>query len=129
MASMGMPVGMRPVAPVAMRPSAMRPARAVPARPIKPAGLLLPTASADADFGAEVKKLFALLICEGKKPDRPCKSLNTAAAAYHKTYLKPIRAWLKGKRPDPLAATVLYPFSGGDLVSAVTTLGFEARNS
>jgi hypothetical protein len=117
MASAPVMTAMRPARP--MTP-VVKPKRTAPRRVAAAPGLLLGAPSADTDFTAEVKQLFALLTCEGKKPDRPCKSMNTASKAYKRLYLKPIRQWLKGKRPRELPAAVLYPFSGGDLVSALS---------
>jgi hypothetical protein len=76
---------------------------------------------AEAECGAEAKRLFDLLFCEGIAADAHCKKLEGAMERYRKGYREPMRAWLAKERPTNLPSTLLYPFAGGDLVSALSS--------
>lgn len=120
------------------------PARAAdePCEPVKPCevpddGAGPAEASAPADFSAEVKALFAVVSCSGaplpegvdaKAVASFCKAQGQAIAAYRDGYLPRASAFLAKVRPaSGLPTTVVYPFGGGDLLSALTTYP-DARN-
>lgn len=72
------------------------------------------------NLGPEVRRLYDTLFCVGRTPDAPCRKLASAIATYRKRYLTPMRRWLSAHRPAALPDTLLYPFSGGDLLSALS---------
>lgn len=110
--------GQRQVAPrrVAARRVAAGPRRA----PGSTAGLLLGPVPKDADLSAEARYLYGRIVCQGRPADGPCKSLAQAITAYRDSYIKPMRPWLAKRRPAKLPPALLYPFSGGDLISALS---------
>ncbi|MFH2008633.1 MAG: hypothetical protein ABI333_18745 [bacterium] len=119
------PGAMEPTAPrrvdsmAAVKPAVMG-TQPVRPRPVASNGLRLGPIPADADLGPEARRLFDALFCRGRKIDRPCTSLNEAVALYRKNYLAPMRAWLAKRMPQSLPMTLLYPFSGADLLSALS---------
>jgi hypothetical protein len=100
--------------------SRIRPVEKPPARRIAAPGLLLGPAPKSADLTAEARQLYGRIVCQGRAPDGPCKSLDQAITAYRASYLKPMRSWLAARRPKGLPPALLYPFSGGDLISALS---------
>ncbi len=103
-------------------------AAAAPAVPVTHA--MLPPA-APADFIAEARALMRTVTCQGDEPlphafDAEtvagyCKAQSKAIAAYRDRYLPLAAPFLARLRPAGTPATVVYPFGGGDLVSALTT--------
>ena len=99
-------------------PAAVTPAPAAPAE-------------APADFGAEARALFRVVTCQGSAPlpagldvkahEAYCAKQTKAIAAYRDRYLPVAGPFLAKLRPAALPTTVVYPFGGGDLVSALTT--------
>ncbi len=71
-------------------------------------------------MASEARHLLARIACTGRAPDGPCKSLGEAIAAYRTSFLRPMRSWLAVRRPRGLPPALLYPFSGGDLISALS---------
>ncbi len=70
-----------------------------------------------------------------KTVDRHCKEMSDTYAAYHKAWADPARKFIGDLRPADAPKTVVYPFGGGDLVSAlvvypdateITTISLEA---
>lgn len=61
-----------------------------------------------------------MLFCEGQPVDPHCKRLAASMERYRQGYRGPMRAWLAKERPADLPLTLLYPFAGGDLVSALS---------
>jgi hypothetical protein len=113
-----------------------------PCAPVKPCDVPADAgapadASAPADFSAEVKALYAVVSCSGaplppgvdaKAVAAFCKQQGPAIAAYRDGYLPKASAFLAKVRPaSGLPTTVVYPFGGGDLLSALTTYP-DARN-
>ena len=91
-----------------------------------PASLAVP-----ADFVAEARALMRVVTCQGDGDlplglDAPtvaayCKKQSKAIAAYRDRYLPLAGPFLARLRPAGTPTTVVYPFGGGDLVSALTT--------
>lgn len=83
------------------------------------------------DFAEEVKLLYRVVACSGDAPipaplDAPsvevyCTDLQSVIARYQKKYVDVARPFLKELEPADLPKRVVYPFSGGDLVTALTT--------
>jgi hypothetical protein len=83
------------------------------------------------DFSAEAKLLYRVVACSGNAAlpanldpqivDRHCQSLKARMERYRRGYLARARPFLAALRPLPLPDTVVYPFGGGDLLSALTT--------
>lgn len=128
----------RPTAP------APAPAPAPVTGSVTPAG---PRAAGD-DFATQVKALYDLGACGGATPiapidprhagkahDRHCKAMKARYAAYRRRWADTARAFIAELRPAGLPSTVVYPFGGGDLSSAlvvfpdaaeITTISLEA---
>jgi hypothetical protein len=130
--------GQPPASPPAT--GAPKPADA-PCEPVKPCEIPLDDAPAGvpeaaADFTAEAKLLFAVVSCTGaplpagvdaKTVQAFCAQQKRQLAVYRDAYLPKASAFLGRLRPAGLPTTVVYPFGGGDLVSALTTYP-DARN-
>ncbi len=94
-------------------------------------------AAAPADFIAEARALMRTVTCQGDDAlphgfDEAtvaayCKKQSKAIAAYRDRYLPLAAPFLAKLRPAGTPTTVVYPFGGGDLVSALTTYP-EARD-
>ncbi len=88
-------------------------------------------AEAPADFVAEARVLMRVVACQGDAPlpagfDVPthaafCKRQLKSIAAYRDGYLPRASRFLARLRPAGLPTSVVYPFGGGDLLSALTT--------
>jgi hypothetical protein len=84
-----------------------------------------------ADFTAEAKLLFRIVACAGDAPIPPaldprviethCKELEKKTARYKATWIQVAEPFLQKLKPSGLPTTVVYPFGGGDLISALTT--------
>ncbi len=122
---------------IALPPAAGRSAAPPPdpssASPAAPAAAPAPRAgpAADAaDFSADLKLLFGVVACAGA-PLPPnldaaawkdyCKRQGKAISHYRDDYLPKASRFLAKLRPGGLPTTVVYPFGGGDLLSALTT--------
>jgi hypothetical protein len=102
-----------------------------------PAATPAPSAEAPADFAAEARALMRTVTCQGDGPlphglDEAtvagyCKKQQKAISAYRDRYLPVAAPFLARLRPAGTPTTVVYPFGGGDLVSALTTYP-EARD-
>jgi hypothetical protein len=83
------------------------------------------------DFAAEARLLYRVVACgsESRLPSnldpqivaKHCQWLNPRKARYRRQYLARARPFLAGLLPHPLPDKVVYPFGGGDLLSALTT--------
>jgi hypothetical protein len=83
------------------------------------------------DFGAEARLLYRVVACSGnavlpanldpKIIARHCQSLEARMARYRRVYLERAKPFLAALRPSGLPDTVVYPFGGGDLLTALTT--------
>lgn len=87
--------------------------------------------AAPADFIAEARALMRTVTCQGDGPlphgfDEAtvaayCRKQSKAIASYRDRYLPLAAPFLARLRPAGTPTTVVYPFGGGDLVSALTT--------
>jgi hypothetical protein len=83
------------------------------------------------DFIEEAKLLYRVVACTGDDPipadldhtsiDAYCKRLRVSMEMYQKNYVEGAEKFIAELRPSGLPATVVYPFGGGDLLSAITT--------
>ena len=102
-----------------------------PAAGQAPAAAPAPAAEPPADFIAEARALMRVVTCQGelalpaaidpKIHAAFCKRQEKSIAAYRDGYLPTAGKFLAGLRPEGLPPTVVYPFGGGDLLSALTT--------
>ena len=123
-------------------PAHAAPAQVTPASPTP--SPLAPLAPGGADFSAEVRLLFRVVACGGAEPlpaafdaaiaDQHCRWLQERVDPYRNDYLARLTPFFAARRPAGLPTTVVYPFGGGDLLSALatypdglefTTLGLE----
>jgi hypothetical protein len=84
-----------------------------------------------ADFIAQARVLYRVAACgaSGDVPgrfdaavvERHCAELGHAYDEYRKTWVEVARPFLAGLRPKDLPRVAVYPFGGGDLVSALAT--------
>ena len=98
---------------------------------LAPAQAAAPVPEAPADFVAEARALSRVVTCQGEEPlpaglDEAthaayCMRQLKSIAAYRDTYLPVASRFLAKLRPAGLPTTVVYPFGGGDLLSALTT--------
>jgi hypothetical protein len=83
-----------------------------------------------ADFTAEAKLLYRVAACGGSDPvperfdaaviDRHCGLITTKLAAFRTRYFEGVgRAFFAGIVPADAPSVVVYPFGGGDLISAL----------
>ncbi|MEZ4400172.1 MAG: hypothetical protein R3B06_09145 [Kofleriaceae bacterium] len=106
---------------------------AAPAPPVgTPASALAPitpAAPAGHDFLPDAVALQALALChgDGEVPPLPagvharhCARIAATQARYVEAWLTPATAFLAGVVPSDLPTTVVYPFAGGDLATALT---------
>jgi hypothetical protein len=86
-------------------------------------------AAADpAEFIDDAKLLYRIAACGGETPvdaslqktvDRHCKLVMDRIAKFRTMYFDKGRAWFDKVEPPNLPTTVVYPFGGGDLLSAL----------
>jgi hypothetical protein len=93
-----------------------------------------PAAAGDGDgqdFSAEARLIMRVVACTGDQPlpeaiapkvvEAHCRDYQKRIEAYRKTYVGKAMEFLAKLRPQDLPTTVIYPFGGGDLLSALTT--------
>ena len=90
-----------------------------------------PAAEAPLDFTEEAKVLYRVVACgndaalpegmDAKIVEEHCKELHRRADKYKETWIKEASPFIQGLKPSGLPTTVVYPFGGGDLISAITT--------
>ena len=88
-------------------------------------------AEAQLDFTKEAKQLFRVVACAGDEPipegldakviEEHCKELEKRVEKYRSTWVKDAMPFIHDLKPEGLPKTVVYPFGGGDLISALTT--------
>lgn len=88
-------------------------------------------AGAPLDFTAEAKLLYRAVACgdeselpkglDAKLVDAHCKEINRRYAKYRSTWISEAEPFIQALKPTGLPTTVVYPFGGGDLISALTT--------
>lgn len=80
-------------------------------------------------FDQRVKELFRIVACAGDEPlpddlvlivNEHCKAFRPALDVYRK-YVETATPFLTALQPKDLPTNVVYPFGGGDLLSALTT--------
>ena len=84
-----------------------------------------------ADFIADAKVFYRVVACGGTDPipanldaatvDRHCAAMAKRYEDFQKKYAVPAEAFFAKLRPANLPTTVVYPFGGGDLASALVT--------
>ena len=86
------------------------------------------SASPGADFTSDAKLVYRVAACAGDAPvpaplqavvDRHCSDIRPYMDKYRTKYLGEARAWFVAKEPKDLPTTLVYPFGGGDLISAL----------
>lgn len=101
--------------------------------------------SGGTDFAAQVRALYRVAACGGedaiperfsaKTIERHCREMKETYASYRRAWAVPAGAFIGNLRPSDVPKTVVYPFGGGDLVSAlvvypdateITTISLEA---
>lgn len=96
------------------------------------------------ELDAEVRTLFRVAACDGTEldprfdraiVDEHCRALRQALERYRTTWLEPARPFFDQLVPADVPKTVVYPFAGGDLMTAlavfpnlteITTVSLEA---
>lgn len=83
------------------------------------------------DFTPEVKLLYRIVACTGDDPlpanvdpkvvESHCKKITSNMDTYRKNYIEGAQRYIEKLRPAGLPKTVVYPFGGGDLLTALTT--------
>ncbi len=83
-----------------------------------------------AEFEADAKLFYRVVACGGSDPvdasiekvvASHCKWMKSRIAEFKKKFITPASSFFDGVRPSNLPTTVVYPFGGGDLVSALVT--------
>jgi hypothetical protein len=101
--------------------------------------------SAGTDFGPQARAMFRVAACGSDDPiperfsaraiTAHCKEMAEIYTSYKKAWADEARVFIAGLRPKDLPRTVVYPFGGGDLSSALavypdatelTTISLEA---
>lgn len=83
------------------------------------------------DFIAEARVLFRVAACTGDEPlpanldEKPiaayCAKMKQRMSQYESVYIQGAKPFIAEHRPASAPATVVYPFGGGDLLTALTT--------
>src|SRR5947208_11152387 len=94
-----------------------------------PAPTETPAATTGQAFDREARQLFRIVACAGSEPvpealetavEAHCALFRPALDAYRR-YVEGAGPFLTALQPKNLSTTVIYPFGGGDLLSALTT--------
>lgn len=88
-----------------------------------------PVVREGADFIEDAKLLYETVACQDRRKlvddemqkvvDRHCAWVNTQLGEYRAKYIEGGRAFFDEIEPDDIPRTVVYPFGGGDLISAL----------
>jgi hypothetical protein len=83
------------------------------------------------DFAADARLLYRVVACAGADPlpegidaevvKTHCEWMQPKIEAYRKLYVNVAKPYLAKLRPEGLPKAVVYPFGGGDLISALTS--------
>ena len=83
------------------------------------------------DFGPQARQFYRVVACGGSDPlpadmdaamvGKHCDEMAKRYQQFTDTYVTPARAFFAGVRPAAIPTTVVYPFGGGDLGSALVT--------
>jgi hypothetical protein len=112
---------------VAARAQSAAPSQA-PATPSAPAA----SEPSGQDFSAELRLLSRIVACSGTDPvpagleavvEEHCRALLPMMDRHHRRYVDAAQPFLAGLQPQGLPTRLVYPFGGGDLLSALTTFG------
>lgn len=95
------------------------------------AAAVRPAAAQPQDFGADARTMYRVVACAGDAPlpagvdartiEAHCKSVRPWYEMVTRRYVTPARDLFAKLRPASLPRTVVYPFGGGDLLSALIT--------
>lgn len=117
-------------APAASLPAALAVLAAL-ATPARADRAIVPGAEPAAEFLTDARLFHRVVACGGAEPlpatidaptvDKHCAEMAKRYASYRTRYLAPAAAFFAGVRPAGLPTTVVYPFGGGDLSSALVT--------
>jgi hypothetical protein len=89
-----------------------------------------PDVDQPADFVRDAERFHQLVACAGEPPTDPavakaiashCRQLDKLVRRYRERYVEPAGALLATLRPAGLPTAVVYPFGGGDLLTALLT--------
>jgi hypothetical protein len=88
-----------------------------------------PAATTGQGFDLEAREIFRIVACAGNEPvpDKLVTSVEAHCALFrpaldtYRRYVETARPFLTALQPDGLPTKVVYPFGGGDLLSALTT--------
>lgn len=119
-----------PPAPAAPAGASAAPARAsaAPAGTVAGGAAIAPSTSGPADFTAQVRLLYRVAACaDGPLPETfdartvaaHCANIGKRMAEYRQRYFEKARPFFAGLVPASAPRTVVYPFGGGDLLSAL----------
>ncbi|HEU4730953.1 MAG TPA: hypothetical protein VFT22_23830 [Kofleriaceae bacterium] len=96
----------------------------------EPQGTAPGGAAGGTDFGPQARAMFRVAACGGDDaiPERfsarainaHCREMAAIYASYKKAWADEAKAFIAALRPRDLPRTVVYPFGGGDLSSALT---------
>jgi hypothetical protein len=91
----------------------------------------LPTSSQGQDFGNEAQLIYRVATCMGNSPlpagldravvERHCAEFRPSIERCRRHYLEKTKPFFDSVLPSALSASVVYPFGGGDLLSALNT--------
>lgn len=83
------------------------------------------------DYIADAKLYYRVVACKGDAPlpatldaptiDKHCAEMAKRYTRFHEKYITPATTFFAQLRPANLPTTVVYPFGGGDLASALVT--------
>jgi hypothetical protein len=83
------------------------------------------------DFIADAKLYYRVVACKGSEPipstldadvvNKHCTEQQQRYEKLNERFLTPAQTFFSGLRPNGLPTTVVYPFGGGDLMSALVT--------
>lgn len=92
------------------------------------AGYASPAHAEGVDFIDDAKRLYRIAACGGsdlvddklaKIVDKHCKLITEKLAEFRAAYFQKHRSWFAAVVPANVPKTVVYPFGGGDLISAL----------
>lgn len=118
-------------APPPAPPPAVAPQPAVP-KAVRVAPPTPPTKPGEPiDFSEDAKLLFRVVACghdgplpeglDAKVVEAHCVEIRRRLEVYRKTWVTEATPFIQALKPAGLPTTVVYPFGGGDLISALTT--------
>ncbi|HEU0030691.1 MAG TPA: hypothetical protein VFQ53_08660 [Kofleriaceae bacterium] len=90
-----------------------------------------PPAGDGVDFSADAQRLFRVVGCGGEGPlpddlakfqkvvDKHCKTIAPDVEKFRAANLEIVKKWMAEHAPADIPKTIVYPFGGGDLLSAL----------